>query len=125
MFLNASRIIFETAKGLREKETEAEKILWQYLGKWPLGYKFRRQHAMSKYVVDFYCHALKIIIEVDGSIHEVDSIKKHDEERQQFLEDNGMSFLRFTNDEVKNNIEQVKRNIEAYINVQKAKQKEE
>ena len=104
MFLNASRIIFETAKRLREKQTEAEKILWEYLRKWPLGYKFRRQHALSKYIADFYCHALKLVIEVDGEIHEIEVIKNQDEERHRFLEDNGLRFLRFTNDEVKTNL---------------------
>jgi len=125
MFLNASRIIFETAKRLREKQTEAEKILWEYLRKWPLGYKFRRQHALSKYIADFYCHALKLVIEVDGEIHEIEVIKKQDEERQRFLEDNGLRFLRFTNDEVKTNLGNVIRDIEDYIRAQSIKSKEE
>jgi imidazole glycerol-phosphate synthase subunit HisF len=115
MFLNASYLIFETAKKLRENQTVAEKILWDYLKQKPYGYNFRRQHPISTFIADFYCHPLKLIIEIDGGIHEIEKIKRYDKDRQEFLEDNGIDFLRFTNNEVEKNPEEVISKIEGYI----------
>ncbi|MBO9682401.1 MAG: DUF559 domain-containing protein [Flavisolibacter sp.] len=61
-------------------------MLWNYLRTKPFGFKFRRQHPFSIYILDFYCHQLKLVIEVDGSIHNVAEVKQNDEIRQQQLE---------------------------------------
>ena len=115
MFLGASHIIFGTAKKLRDNQTRSELILWQYLKQKPKGYKFRRQHPIGIYILDFYCHALKLVIEADGGIHTDEQVRQHDIERQQNLEVHGLKFLRFTNSEIENNIEYVISVIKKYI----------
>jgi very-short-patch-repair endonuclease len=69
MFYGAHKIIFGNAKSLRANLTEEETILWRRLKEDIANYKFRRQHSISNYIVDFYCHKLKLVIEIDGSIH--------------------------------------------------------
>ena len=120
MFLGASREIFEKATELRNKQTGAENILWDYLRLKPSGFKFRRQHPIKVYIVDFYCHALKLVIEVDGGIHRDREVRENDIDRQRHLEFEGMTFLRFTNEEIENNVEQVKMKIEKYCNDRKS-----
>jgi imidazole glycerol-phosphate synthase subunit HisF len=71
MFSGADKLLFEKAAALRSRQTFAEELLWNYLRTKPLGFKFRRQHSFSNYILDFYCHALNLVIEVDGSIHQV------------------------------------------------------
>jgi len=115
MFLGADKNIFLNARDLRENLTHAESILWAYLRKKSLGYKFRRQHPISIYIADFYCHALKLIIEVDGGIHADADVRKNDIERQKHLELEGISFLRFTNEDVGRRTEQVISRIEEYL----------
>jgi cyclase len=100
MFFGASHLLFERAKELRENMTEAELVLWEYLRQHPLGYKFRRQHPVGIYVVDFYCHKLKLVIEVDGSAHGEKEVRDADMERQGQLELDGLKVVRFTNEEV-------------------------
>ena len=62
--------IFEAAKQLRKEMTAAEQLLWQFLKLERKGLKFRRQHAIGIYVADFYCHKAKLVIELDGSVHD-------------------------------------------------------
>jgi cyclase len=66
--------------------------LWNYLktNEWKL--KFRRQHPLSLYVVDFYCHSLKLAIEVDGSIHDHEEVKRNDAEREKNLKSLGLNY---------------------------------
>ena len=80
-----------------------------------MGYTFNRQKPLGKYIVDFYCKPLKLVIEVDGGYHEEESQKIKDSERQQVLEEIGLNFLRFAEKEVKKNIDSVLRVIENYI----------
>ena len=106
MHYNASAEIQEKAKALRKDETKAEKLLWQQLkSKQILGYKFRRQHPISQFIVDFYCHELKLVIEVDGEIHNKPENKEYDVDRGYELEMFGLKILRFTNYEVENEME--------------------
>ncbi len=116
MFLAADNLIFDNARQLRENPTHAELIMWSYLKQKPLGYKFRRQHPISIYIADFYCHALKLIIELDGGIHSDTDIQKHDIERQKNLESGGITFVRFKNEEVEKEFEVVINRIETYLN---------
>lgn len=70
MFYNAKPHIFEKAKLLRENMTIPEQILWQQLkGKKMLNLRFRPQHPVDRFIADFYCHPIKLVIEVDGGIH--------------------------------------------------------
>lgn len=108
-------MLFRMASAPRKQPAEAEEILWVYLSKKPFGCKFRRHHVYAVYVLDFYCHALKMVIEVDGSIHNLEEVQKADTRRQQELEGYGLTFLRFTNDEVKSNLHEVHQKIENFI----------
>ncbi|MBK8087447.1 MAG: endonuclease domain-containing protein [Chitinophagaceae bacterium] len=107
MFYKASPLIFEMARELRSQQTHAETILWEYLKTKPSGYKFRRQHPIGIYIVDFYCHKLKLVIEADGSIHNVKEVKEHDKERQIALEENNIKVIRFTNADILNEMKTV------------------
>ena len=107
MFERASHIIFENATQLRKNMTAAEMSLWLHLRKDLNGYKFRRQHPISVYIADFYCHNAKLIIELDGSIHNQDDVKKNDMTRKEDLEKWGYSVIRFTNVEVFKQLELV------------------
>lgn len=98
---------------LRNNPTESEKKLWQFLRKRQLlGHKFRRQHGIDAYVVDFYCPKLRLAVEIDGEIHKLSEVKSDDIERQQYLEKFGISFLRFSNEEVLTNMDKVISTIE-------------
>lgn len=75
MFYGAGNLIFEKAQELRARMTPAEKVLWEaiHINEWKL--KFRRQHPLSIYVADFYCHAVKLVIELDGGYHLAEEVK--------------------------------------------------
>ncbi|WP_366524220.1 DUF559 domain-containing protein [Brevundimonas sp.] len=89
------------ARDLRKRQTRAEAILWQYLRASRLdGLRFRRQHPIDRYFADFACESLKLVIELDGRIHDEDDQQLYDYHRQQEIEILGWSVLRFTNDQV-------------------------
>jgi very-short-patch-repair endonuclease len=109
MFFGAKPITFERAKELRLNPTEAEVILWEILrNKKMLGIRFKHQHPINKFIADFYCHPLRLVIEVDGEIHNTKENKEYDDNRTVEFESYGITVLRFTNDEVLNNIEMVR-----------------
>ena len=81
MFYKADRLIFDKARELRNKLTSAEQGFWLRLKEQFPEYKFRRQHPISIYIADFYCHKLKLVIEIDGSIHDSEEAKMQDEKR--------------------------------------------
>lgn len=95
--------------------TAAEKILWFYLKQNVQGFKFRRQHPLGLYIADFYCHKAKLVIEIDGTIHDRVEIRDYDEERQRSLEEDGLRVIRFTNDDIHNNIQSVLNEIECCL----------
>ena len=107
MFFGANAEIFKRADELRNRMTNAEEILWNaiHINEWKL--KFRRQHPLANYIVDFYCHGVKLVIELDGSIHEDEEIKKNDEAREIHLKEFNLTVLRFKNEEVINNTKTV------------------
>ena len=115
MFYGAGPIIFELAKKLRNNVTPTEMILWGNLREHFPDLKFRRQHPIAIYIADFYCHSQKLIIELDGSIHNLPDVKTNDIVRQKDLEDLGLKIIRFTNKEITNNLEQVLQTIEKNI----------
>jgi very-short-patch-repair endonuclease len=100
------RELLQRAKELRQKQTPAEQLLWECLrDRRLLNAKFRRQHNLGQFIADFYCHAAHLIIELDGNIHE--SRQVEDADRDQWMQDNGFTVLRFWNDEVLETIDQV------------------
>jgi very-short-patch-repair endonuclease len=116
MFYSASKNTFEKARLLRNNMTEAEKILWDKLKDRKIfKTRFRRQHPVSIFIVDFYCHEFKLAIEIDGGIHLKKEIAEYDEGRTCDLEKFGIKILRFGNDEVLNNSDLVLQKISQTI----------
>jgi len=115
MYFGAKPDVMDLAKSLRNAMTCHEKLLWEKLkGKQICGVRFRRQHAISFYIVDFYCHEAMLVVEVDGTVH---SFKvDHDDGRSAEMEKFGIKIIRFTNSEVENNIDRVINRIEAIVN---------
>jgi very-short-patch-repair endonuclease len=100
--------IFDRAQILRKQMTEAEKKLWKRLRNRKFeGLKFRRQHPINRFVVDFYCHEKLLVVELDGGIHNEVSVKEHDEGRESELINFGLKIIRFTNQEVLNDMNSV------------------
>ena len=94
------------ARRMRRDSTSAEDKLWQQLRRHQVGgLKFRRQHSLGRFVVDFYCAETGLIIEVDGPIH--DGLTERDSMRQEFIEALGFRVLRFTNDQIENDLDTV------------------
>jgi very-short-patch-repair endonuclease len=117
MYFGAKPDMFRMADRMRKNPTEVEKILWKHIKKFRSeGYVFRRQHPIDFYIADFYCHRLKLVIEVDGEIHETEKTREHDDGRTGHLEHFGIKVIRFTNEEVINNNEFVIEQIKGYIN---------
>jgi len=116
MYYGAMPFVFKKAKELRKNQTPAESTLWEYLKDSRLcGLKFRRQHPISRYIADFYCHQLKLVIEIDGSIHQLPENKEHDIGRTTELSEFGIEVLRFTNDEVIHNVNSVLSQISNFV----------
>ena len=104
----------EKARELRKNSTLSEVLLWNRLKKKQLkGYDFDRQKPIGNYIVDFYCHELKLAIEIDGATHFSDQDK--DDARQKELEARGIRFLRFGDKEVKDNLDGVVMEIGEWI----------
>ena len=96
--------------------TRAEIILWSRIREKKInGYKFRRQQIIFDYIVDFYCHDLKLIIEVDGEMHSLPENKKHDSKRDNILKINGYNIIRLSNVEVETEINSAINKIISYI----------
>ena len=116
LHLGANEETIHYAQILRKSMTEAEKILWNELKSRKLnGLKFRRQHPIHWYVADFYCHEKRLIIEIDGRIHEHEDLKEHDENRTAELERLGITVIRFKNDQVLNSLKEVLNEIITFI----------
>jgi len=105
------------AKALRRNMTKAEACLWKYVLRAGMlkGYTFNRQRPVKNYVVDFLCKKLFLVIEVDGVTHDNEQAQSEDEAREQKLVKAGFAVMRFTDDEVLNNIDSVRRTLEIYI----------
>ena len=109
----ADQTTIDLAKELRRKMTPSEKVLWQRLRTNKIaGLKFRRQHPINFYIADFYCHEARLVIEVDGPIHDRIDRREHDQQRDGVIEDFGIMVLRFSNDEIRYHLKQVVKKIE-------------
>jgi very-short-patch-repair endonuclease len=104
--------IVGNARSLRKKMTEAEEVFWRHSrNKSYRGIKFRRQHPIGSFVLDFFWAEKKIAIEIDGGIHKRTDIRENDEDRTKILDEMGIRVIRFTNEQVINNIGNVLKEI--------------
>jgi very-short-patch-repair endonuclease len=95
---------WQRAKEMRRDPTEAEQVLWRGLRARKLNGKFRRQHPVGPYVVDFYSRDLGLVIEVDGSGHNTSDQREYDEQRDAWLKSTGLIVKRYSNDVVLTNL---------------------
>jgi len=108
LFKGANAKLFEFSKALRKAQTEAEDIIWQELrNRKLLGFKFRRQHPLNKYIADFYCYEAKLVIEIDGGIHNQLENREYDKNRSHELQRIGIEVIRFTNEQINCNLNEV------------------
>jgi acetylglutamate kinase len=116
MYYGANPMLFELAEELRARMTPAEEIFWNAIkiNEWHL--KFRRQHPVSLYIADFYCHEVKLVIEIDGGYHENKEVKIYDAARENDLKEYGITVLRFKNEEIFNDLNNVLNKISIAIN---------
>lgn len=113
-----SQIIQQRAQMLCQEMTEAEQILWKRLRNRRLdGLKFRRQHPLGQFIVDFYCPAVKLIVEVDGEVHQTQ--QSYDQARTDHLEASGYRLVRFTNQTVKEDTEAVLEKIKMAVRAER------
>ena len=116
MYKGTSVAIFENANHLRKELTEAEDILWQHLRNRKLeGIKFRRQHPMNQFILDFYANEKNLAIELDGGIHEKAEVKEYDKNRTFELNRMGIKVVRFKNEEVVNDVQRVMNEIRKFL----------
>ena len=107
--------LIEKAKSLRKNATYSEKLLWRYLrGNQILGFRFDRQKPHDKFIVDFYCNELKLVIEIDGITH--NDKEEYDQKRQNRLEELGLKVLRFNALGIVHNLHGVLKLIHSWIN---------
>ena len=117
MYYGADSKTMEAATILRKNMTVPELILWQKLrDRTIFKCKFRRQHPVSFFIVDFYCHEYRLVIEVDGDIHDDETVRDYDLGRTAELNKFGLKVLRFTNNEVFENIDTILKKILVHIN---------
>lgn len=119
MYFGAKPELFRLANEMRNNPTDAEMQLWNQIRTFrSQGFVFRRQHPIGIFIADFYCHKLKLVIEVDGEIHNSEEAREHDDGRTGDLERSGIRVLRFTNKQVISNQEYVLGQIKIFITEQ-------
>jgi very-short-patch-repair endonuclease len=124
MYFGANLETQELANNLRMKTTPMEKVLWQSLrNKNIMGVKFRRQQTIYCFIADFYCHELRLVVEVDGPIHQLKERLEKDRNRTAEFNRFGIKVLRFTNQEIKDNISKVIKSIREEIKERKIYQR--
>lgn len=96
---------------MRANATRTEKLLWEELRGNKLGHKFKRQHSVGGYILDFFCPTKRLIVEIDGSIHDVESQKKYDQTRDIFFQELGYGILRLNTSEIESKLDDVLRKI--------------
>lgn len=114
-WVHNTRDYLDRRKELRKNSTETEQKLWFELRDNKLGVKFKRQHSIGGYIADFYCQKYKLVIELDGEIHNTKEVKEYDHVRDKFFRELGYTVLRFRNSEVENDTEKVLEKIKNYF----------
>ncbi len=105
----------ERRKELRKRATPYEDLLWKKFRDNQLGVKFKRQHSIGGYILDFYCSEKKLIIELDGEIHNTKEAREYDQVRDKFFTDLGYQTIRFKNSEVENDIAEVVSEVNKFL----------
>ena len=113
--IHNNEVLAERRRELRKNQTKAEEILWFELRHEKLGFKFKRQHGIGGYILDFYCSQKKLIIELDGGIHDTEENREYDEVRDKYFTELGYKVLRFKNVEVESEIEKVLEKIKSFF----------
>ncbi|MEW6777480.1 MAG: endonuclease domain-containing protein, partial [Bdellovibrionota bacterium] len=103
----------DNVRTMRRKPTPAEDRLWQRIRNHQLGARFRRQHSINRYVADFYCAEAGLVIEVDGTVHETRI--EEDIARDEFLSQHGLKVLRFSNQQIEEQLESVLESIKGHL----------
>jgi very-short-patch-repair endonuclease len=112
MFYGASASTFRKAEQLRNTMTPTEKKLWNALSNKKInGFRFKNQHPISKFIVDFYCHKAKLVLEIDGNVHDELEQADYDIGRTFEIESFGLKLIRFTNDQIETRFEEVLKEI--------------
>jgi very-short-patch-repair endonuclease len=113
------KYVVSLAKDLRQKQTQAEELLWEQLRNNKLnGYKFYRQCPIGRYIADFYCAELRLVIELDGGVHDGDKQKRYDALRQKEIESRKLIVLRFRNELVLEDMGEVLKTISEYTKLE-------
>jgi len=116
MFYGANSTVLRTAAILRKNMTLSEILLWNKLkNRKVFNTKFRKQHPIGIFIVDFYCHEYKLVIEVDGDVHNNEELNEYDLGRTGMLNNFGIRVIRFTNEEIIYNIDRVITKIQEVI----------
>jgi very-short-patch-repair endonuclease len=116
MHFGAKADTFRYAEYLRQNPTKAEEILWERLRKNQIEcVRFRRQHPLLRYVPDFYAHAVKLVVELDGEIHDEEVVKLADAFREENIKLHGIKILRYRNEDVYNFIDDVVEDIRYHV----------
>ncbi len=110
------QLLCQNAKYNRKHPTKAEELLWEHLRGKQLGVRFRRQHPVYDYIPDFVCLSLNLIIEVDGDCHLAEEQQLSDRERDTYLQHFGFHIIRFSNEEVLQNLDKVLNKIKTAMN---------
>jgi very-short-patch-repair endonuclease len=117
IYFGAGPDLFRLAGELRKSMTPAEKILWEQLRRKQLkGMRFRRQHPLKNFIVDFFCYDAMLVIEIDVEVHNGEFHSERDEQRTIILHQLGIREIRFRNEEVLQNLDSVLRKI--HINLE-------
>lgn len=115
-FRHTSPELLQAARALRQTQTNAEAVLWDALRDRQLrGIKFRRQYAVERFILDFYCPAAHLVIELDGSVHDEPMQRERDEARTAALEARNYRVIRFRNEEVLADLQSVLERIVAAV----------
>jgi very-short-patch-repair endonuclease len=115
-YLRYNQNLKEFSRKSRNKSTLGEILLWKQLRAGQLdGYGFNRQKPIGQFIVDFYCRRLKLVIEVDGGYHYEEEQILVDKRRQMMIEDMGLHFIRFHDEEIRKDMPQVLEKIKEYI----------
>src|SRR2546425_11856326 len=108
--------LLKLVRDLRQQQTRAEILLWEILrDRRMLGFKFRRQHQIGRYIADFYCREAQLVIECDGAVHDQNEQWQHDHSRDIYLTQQGIRVVRFTNDRILNDTASVLEEIADYL----------
>jgi very-short-patch-repair endonuclease len=107
MSYGTPQYVTDLARKMRKEPTHEEVVLWEAVRNNKLGVKFRNQHPLGRYIADLYCHQKKLVIEIDGSIHDLPDVIEYDKIRQREIESRGLKILRVRNEEIRENLQGV------------------